>query len=100
MDYSTPGLPVHHQLTKFTQTHIHSVSDAIQASHPLLSPFPPTFNLSQHQKTLLKKKKKKKKKRTNQIFCNSLIAQLVKNPSAMKETTVQFLHQEYLLEKE
>ena len=43
---------------------------------------------------------KKKKKRANQIFCNSLIAQLVKNPSAMKETTVQFLHQEYLLEKE
>ena len=59
MDYSTPGLPVHHQLTEFTQTHIHSVSDAIQASHPLLSPFPPTFNLSQHQKTLLKKEKKK-----------------------------------------
>ena len=80
MDYSTPGLPVHHQLTEFTQTHIHSVSDAIQASHPLLSPFPPTFNLSQHQKTLFLKKKK----RTNQIFCNSLIAQLVKNPSAMK----------------
>ena len=49
MDCSTPGLPVHHQLPEFTQTHVHWVSDAIQASHPLLSPFPPTFNLSQHQ---------------------------------------------------
>ena len=91
-----PGLPVHHQLMEFTQTHIHSVSDAMQASHALSSPSPPTFNLSQHQKTLLKKKKK----RTNQIFCDSLIAQLVKNPPAMQETPVQILHQEYLLEKE
>ena len=94
MDYSTPGLPVHHQLMEFTQTHIHSVSDAMQASHPLSSPSPPTFNLSQHQKTLFKKK------RTNQIFCDSLIAQLVKNPPAMQEILVQILHQEYLLEKE
>ena len=49
MDCSTPGLPVHHQLPEFTQTHVHSVSDAIQPSHPLSSPSPPTFNLSQHQ---------------------------------------------------
>ena len=49
MNRSTPGLPVHHQLPEFTQTHIHRVSDAIQPSHPLLSPSPPTFNLSQHQ---------------------------------------------------
>ena len=49
MDCSTPGLPVHHQLPEFTQTHIHRVSDAIQPSHPLLSPSPPAFNLSQHQ---------------------------------------------------
>ena len=41
MDCSTPGLPVHHQLPEFTQTHVHWVSDAIQPSHPLLSPFPP-----------------------------------------------------------
>ena len=46
---STPGLPVHHQLPEFTQTHIHRVSDAIQPSHPLLSPFPPSSNPSQHQ---------------------------------------------------
>ena len=46
---SMPGLPVHHQLTEFTQTHVLWVSDAIQPSHPLLSPSPPTFNLSQHQ---------------------------------------------------
>ena len=44
-----PGLPVHHQLLAFTQTRIHWVGDAIQPSHPLLSPSPPTFNLSQHQ---------------------------------------------------
>ena len=48
MDCCTPGLPVHHQLLEFTQTHVHWVSDAIQPSHPLLSPSP-TFNLSQHQ---------------------------------------------------
>ena len=41
MNLSTPGLPVHHQLPEFTQTHIHRVSDAIQPSHPLLSPSPP-----------------------------------------------------------
>ena len=49
MDSSTPGFPVYHQLLKFTQTHVHLVGDAIQASHPLLSPSPPAFNLSQHQ---------------------------------------------------
>ena len=48
-DCSTPGLPVHHQLLKFTQTHVHWVRDPIQPSHPLLSPFLPTFNFSQHQ---------------------------------------------------
>ena len=48
-DYSMPGLPVHHQLPEFTQTHVHCVGDAIQPSHPLSSPSPPTFNLSQHQ---------------------------------------------------
>ena len=49
MNHSTPGLPVHHQLPEFTQTHIHWVSDAIQPSHPLLSPSPPAPNPSQHQ---------------------------------------------------
>ena len=49
MNCSMPGLPVHHQLPEFTQTHVHWVSDAIQPSHPLLSPSPPAFNLSQHQ---------------------------------------------------
>ena len=46
---STPGLPVHHQLLEPTQTHVHRVSDAIQPSHPLSSPSPPAFNLSQHE---------------------------------------------------
>ena len=49
MDCSMPGLPVHHQLLEFTQTHVHRVSHAIQPSHPLSSPSPPTFDLSQHQ---------------------------------------------------
>ena len=49
MNRSTPGLPVHHQLPEFTQTHIHQVSDAIQPSHPLSSPSPPAPNPSQHQ---------------------------------------------------
>ena len=48
MDCSTPGLPVHHQLLEFTQTHVLWVGDTIQPSHPLSSPSPPTFNLSQH----------------------------------------------------
>ena len=47
MDCSTPGLPVHHQLPGFTQTHVHWVGDAIQPSHSLSSPSPPTYNLSQ-----------------------------------------------------
>ena len=48
MNCSMPGLPVHHQLLDFTQTHVHRVSDAIQPSHPLLSPSPPAPNPSQH----------------------------------------------------
>ena len=49
MNRSTPGLPVHHKLPEFTQTHVHRVSDAIQPSHPLASPSPPASNPSQHQ---------------------------------------------------
>ena len=49
MDCSTPGFPVHHELLELTQTHVHHVADAIQPSHPLLSPSLPTFNFSQHQ---------------------------------------------------
>ena len=48
MDCGMPGLRVHHQLLEFTQTHVHWVGDAIQPSHPLSSPSPPAFNLSQH----------------------------------------------------
>ena len=50
MNRSTPGLPVHHQRPEFTQTHVHRVGDAIQASHPLSSPSPPAPNPSQHQR--------------------------------------------------
>ena len=49
MDCNTPGLPVHHQLSEFTQTHVHRVCDAIQPSHPLSSLSPPALNLSPHQ---------------------------------------------------
>ena len=49
MDCSTSGFPVHHQLPELAQTHVHQVGDAIQPSHPLLSPSPPAFNLPQHQ---------------------------------------------------
>ena len=49
MNCSTPGLPVHHLLLEFTQTHAHRVSDAIQPSHPLSFPSPPALNPSQHQ---------------------------------------------------
>ena len=75
MNRSTPGLPLHHQLPEFTQTHVHRVGDDIQPSHPLPSTSPPAPNPSQHQslsldikiadKKLLavsKCKKKKKKK--------------------------------------
>ena len=49
MNRSMPGLPVHHHLPEFTQTHVHRVGDAIQPSHPLSSPFPSALNPSQHQ---------------------------------------------------
>ena len=49
MNCSTPGLPLHHQHLEFTQTHVHRVDDAIQPSHPFLSPSPPALNLSRHQ---------------------------------------------------
>ena len=50
MHCSMPGFPVHHQLPKLSQTHVHPVCDAMQPSQPLSSPSPPTFNLSKHQR--------------------------------------------------
>ena len=52
MDRNTPGLLVHHQLPELAQTHVHQVSNAIQPSHPLSSPYPPALNLSQNQDLL------------------------------------------------
>ena len=71
MNRSTPGLPVHHQLPEFTQTHVHRISDAIQPSHPLSSPSPPAPNPSQDQSPfqedlVLAKKKKKRFSQRNQ----------------------------------
>ena len=60
MNHSMPGLPVHHQLPEFTQTHVHQVSDAIQPSHPLSSPSPPAPNVSQHQSLFLIEQKNQK----------------------------------------
>ena len=81
MDCSMPGFPVHYQLLEFTQTHIHHIGDAIQPSHPLSSPSPPTFNLS-----------------SIRVFSNEsvlcirwLVAQMVKKLPAMQETRVWFL---------
>ena len=48
VNHSMPGLPVYHQLPEFTQTYVHRVGDAMQWSHPLLSPYPPALNLSEH----------------------------------------------------
>ena len=52
MDYSTPGFPNDHQISELAQTHVHPASDAIQPSHPLSTPSPTAFNLSQHQRLL------------------------------------------------
>jgi len=49
MDCTMPGFPIHHQLLELAQSHVHRVGDAIQPSHPLSSPSPPAFSLSQHQ---------------------------------------------------
>ena len=57
-NHSTPGVPVRHQLLESTQTHVHPVGDAIQPSHPLSSPSPPAFSLSQHQRGRLPGSKK------------------------------------------
>ena len=56
MNRSTPGLPVHHQLPEFTQTHVHRVSDAIQPSHPLSSPSPPAPNPDQPRQHIKKQR--------------------------------------------
>ena len=53
MNRSTPGLPVHHQLPEFTQTHVHWISDAIQPSHPLSSSSPPSIRVFSNESTLL-----------------------------------------------
>ena len=70
--FSLPGFPAHHQLPELTQTHVHRVSGAIQPSHPLSSPSPPAFNLSQHQglfpgTSLPKIEEEKKKGRATSI---------------------------------
>ena len=89
MNHSTPGLPIHHQLPEFTQTHVHWVNDAIQPSH-LLSPSPPAFSLSQHQG--LFQWVNSLQCMTSQIYYSSsaggasLKAQTVKNLPARQET--------------
>ena len=87
MKCSTPDLPVHHQLQESTQSLVHHIDDAIQPSHPLSSPSPPTFNLSLEL----------------YVYKHpgaSLIAQSVTNLPAVQETWVQFLGCEDPMEKE
>ena len=71
MNRSTPGLPVHHQLLEFTQTHVHRVGDTIQPSHPLWSPSPPAPNPSQHQGLLGWKKHKLESRLPGEISVTS-----------------------------
>ena len=124
MNHSTPGLPVHHQLPEFTQTHVHWVSDAIWPSQPLSSPSPPAFDLSQHQglfkwvssshrvakvlefqlqhqSSLTKGAKTKWQMdiEISKISGASMVAQLVKNLPAMQETWVWSLIWEDPLEE-
>ena len=93
MNCSTPGLPVHHHLLEFTQTHVRRVGDAIQPSHPLWSLSPPTFILSQHQGLF-------KWISSDRADWLSLVAQTEKHLSTMWETWVRSLGQEDPLEKE
>ena len=124
MDCSTPRFPVLHQLSELAQTHVHCVGDAIQSSHPLSSPSPPAFNLSQHQD--LFQWVSPLHQVVKVLECNaedpslipglegslgegkgypflyswaSLVAQLVKNLPTMWETWVQSLGWEDPLEK-
>ena len=89
MDCSTPGFPVHHQLPELAQTHVHRVGDAIQPSHPLLSPSPPAFNLSWLYPF-----------KSNVFNVKFTGGSVVKNLPAVQETQVQSLSQEDPLEKE
>ena len=96
MNRSMPGLPVHHQLPESTQTHVRCVGDSIQPAHPLSSPSPPALNLSQHQGLFLGLTNDNSQDQLNQDFgvwiqvlvFASIVAQLVKNPPAMRETCV------------
>ena len=112
MDRSTPGLPVHHQLPEPTQTHVHRVGDAIQPSHPLSSPSPPAFNLSQYQglfqwvsssyqvaKVLeLKQKQTKKHKQWPVTLEEVKLAQLCPSLCDPMEYTVHVILQARILE--
>ena len=69
MNCTTTGFSVHHQLTEFTQIHVHCVSDAIQPSHPLSSPSPPAFNLSQQEIS-------GKENRKDQVFSNESVLRI------------------------
>ena len=114
MDCSTPGLPAHHQLPEFTQTHVHRVGNAIQPSHPLSSPSPPAFNLSQHQgvfqwvgslhhvakvlkfqlqltKTQHSHQKKKKMRATDasSLWANILVALSLKRKASFPQTQLE-----------
>ena len=83
MSHSTPGLPVHHQLPEFTQTHIHQVGDAIQPSHPLSSPSPAASNPSQNQGLF------------QWVNCSSEVAKVLE--FQLQHQSFQWTHRTYLL---
>ena len=92
MNHSTPGLPVHHRLPEFTQTHVHGVSDAIQPRHPLSPSSPPALGLSQHQGLFQRVGSCMRRHELEGPRCffsyggwASLLAQSVKNPPAAQE---------------
>ena len=98
----TPGLPIHHQLPEFIQTHVHRVGDAIQPSHPLLSPSPPAPDPSQHQglfQCVNSAWGGQSIESTLREFGLGFVAQTVKNLPAMQETWVRSLGGKDFLEK-
>ena len=100
MNCSTPGLPVHHQLLEFTQTHVHWVGDAIQPSHPLLRPFPPAlfswFDLLPFQETL-KSLLQHHSSKTSILWCSAFFTVLLSHPYMTTGKTIALTRRKRLL---
>ena len=90
MDCSTPGLPVLHQLPELAQSHVHPVGEAIQPSHPLSSPSPPAFNLSQHQAGKCNKLSVTKCNKLSESQCNKKVCYQERNLKNCNKTFISF----------